>query len=174
MNFTHRVNKKIAFHYKLPLRCCALKANQTVPMSLRLSPELNARLEECAKRAKQKKHTLAQAAIEAAVAAIETSGGYLVVPIEFDVVRVPAQRSRDIEKLADEIVAEQHKKVLNSLPGDATAGISRKPGSVGPDDPSASPTPGLAPQSSQLIASEVTGSEHKRKALDRKKGSTHP
>lgn len=65
---------------------------QTVPMSLRLSPELAARLEKCAQNLKQKKHTLAQAAIEAAVEAIEQNDYQLVVPIRFDVTHVAVER----------------------------------------------------------------------------------
>lgn len=66
---------------------------KTVPMSLRLSLELDARLKECAARLRQKKHSLAQEAIEAAVEAIEKNGYRLVVPIEFEVVRVPIEKT---------------------------------------------------------------------------------
>lgn len=67
-----------------------MKQKKTVPFSLRLSPELTARLEECAGRLRLKKHSLAQAAIEAAIEAIEANGYRLVVPIEFKVGQVPA------------------------------------------------------------------------------------
>jgi predicted DNA-binding protein len=65
---------------------------KTVPMSLRLSPELITRLEECAESLRMKKHTLAQEAIEAAVDAIEKNGYRLVVPIEFEVSHVPTKK----------------------------------------------------------------------------------
>jgi predicted DNA-binding protein len=72
-----------------------MSSRKTVPMSLRLSPELSARLEDCAKRLRQKKHALAQEAIEAAVNAIEENDYRLVVPIEFSVARVPAPAAED-------------------------------------------------------------------------------
>ena len=53
------------------------------PMSLRLSPELHRRLEECAARLKIKRHTLAQSAIEAAIEAIERNGYRLSLPMQF-------------------------------------------------------------------------------------------
>ena len=52
-------------------------------MSLRLSPELHQRIEECAARLKIKRHTLAQNAIEAAVEAIEKNGYRLSLPMKF-------------------------------------------------------------------------------------------
>jgi len=52
-------------------------------MSLRLSPELHQRLEECAARLKIKRHTLAQNAIEAAIEAIEKNGYRLSLPMQF-------------------------------------------------------------------------------------------
>ena len=52
-------------------------------MSLRLSPELHQRLEECAARLKIKRHTLAQNAIEAAIEAIERNGYRLSLPMQF-------------------------------------------------------------------------------------------
>ena len=55
----------------------------TYPMSLRLSPELHQRLEDCAARLKIKRHTLAQNAIEAAVEAIERNGYRLSLPMQF-------------------------------------------------------------------------------------------
>jgi len=62
---------------------------RTAPLSVRLSPELNTRLEECAEKLRMKKHTLAQEAIEAAVDAIEANGYKLVVPIQFEITSVP-------------------------------------------------------------------------------------
>src|SRR5687768_528647 len=58
-------------------------AEQKLPMSIRLSTELAARLERCAARLRMKKHTLAQQAIEAAVAAIERNGYRMSLPLEF-------------------------------------------------------------------------------------------
>jgi hypothetical protein len=90
VKFTPKSTKKIAFHYK-GLKVPPVKPEKNVPLSLRLSPEMSARLANCAKLAKQKKHTLAQLAIEAAIEAIEESGGFLVVPIQFRVSKVPTE-----------------------------------------------------------------------------------
>lgn len=70
-----------------------MKKPQKAPISLRLSDEMEARLENCAKRTKQKKHALAQAALEAAVEAIEKNDYRIVLPIEFDVRYVAAKKS---------------------------------------------------------------------------------
>ncbi len=59
------------------------------PMSLRLSPQLHKRLEECAARLKIKRHTLAQNAIEAAIEAIEKNGYRLSLPMQFQFVEEP-------------------------------------------------------------------------------------
>ena len=59
------------------------------PMSLRLSPQLHQRLEECAARLKLKRHTLAQNAIEAAVEAIEKNGYRLSLPMRFRFLNEP-------------------------------------------------------------------------------------
>jgi len=53
-------------------------------LSLRVSAELNPRHEQYDARLKQKRHTLAQAAVEAAVEAIEKNGQRLVFPTRFD------------------------------------------------------------------------------------------
>lgn len=52
-------------------------------LSLWISPELHQRLEECARQTKQKKTALAQAALEAAIEAIEENGFRLVIPMKF-------------------------------------------------------------------------------------------
>ncbi|MEW6304402.1 MAG: hypothetical protein AB1705_13070 [Verrucomicrobiota bacterium] len=70
-----------------------VKKAKLLPLSLRLSPELEGRLVECSHRLRMKKHTLAQEAIAAAVEAIEKNGYRLVVPVEFDVRHVPVTRS---------------------------------------------------------------------------------
>jgi len=61
-----------------------------VHLALRISAELNERVEKCAHELRQKKHSLAQAAVEAAVEAIERNEYQLVVPIKFDVASVPS------------------------------------------------------------------------------------
>lgn len=66
------------------------KIKQHAPMSLRLSPQLDKRLEEMAKRTGIKKHTLAQMAVEAAVEAIEQNNYRIVAPVKFSVTHVPA------------------------------------------------------------------------------------
>ena len=67
----------------------------THPMSLRLSPELHQRLEECAARLKIKRHTLAQNAIEAAIEAIERNGFRLSLPMRF---RFPNETESKIDR----------------------------------------------------------------------------
>lgn len=64
------------------------------PISLKLSVELHQRLVAAAATVKLKKHNLALLAIEAAVEAVEVSGGALVVPLEFDLTTrdVPVSR----------------------------------------------------------------------------------
>ncbi len=62
------------------------------PLVIRLEPEVHKRLKACAARTKIKKYTLAIMAIEAAVEAIERNDYSLVVPIEFEVVRVPSEK----------------------------------------------------------------------------------
>lgn len=52
-------------------------------MSLRLHPDVEERLTKCAEKVKMSKNALAQAAIEAAVEAIEANGGKIVLPLEF-------------------------------------------------------------------------------------------
>src|SRR5947207_10413129 len=66
------------------------KKPQRTPMSLRLTPELDKRLEEMAGRLGIKKHTLAKMAVEAAVEAIEQNDYRIVVPIQFAITRAPA------------------------------------------------------------------------------------
>lgn len=62
---------------------CSAMPKENYPMSLRLSPDLHRRLEECAARLKIKRHTLAQSAIEAAVEAIECNGYRISLPLQF-------------------------------------------------------------------------------------------
>lgn len=69
-----------------------VKQSRTAPISVRLSPELNQRLEEVAARTRLAKHSLAAMAIEAAVEAIEKNDYRLVVPIEFEVAHIPVKK----------------------------------------------------------------------------------
>jgi len=85
---------------------------KTDPMSLRLSPELAKRLEECAKRLRLKRHTLARDAIEAAIEAIEKNGYRLVIPIEFEVKHVPTVQDPGME---------------DRPPGKSSKGITNQP-----------------------------------------------
>jgi predicted DNA-binding protein len=66
---------------------------QMTALTLRIEPALYQRLEECASRTRIKKYTLAILAIEAAVEAIEKNDFRLVVPIQFELVRVPAEKT---------------------------------------------------------------------------------
>jgi len=67
---------------------------KNVPLSLRISRELDERLRKCAEQVKQKKHTLAQLAIEAAIEAIEESDR-LVIPMKFQVTHVAKAKKAD-------------------------------------------------------------------------------
>jgi len=62
-------------------------------LSLRISKELDNRVQECADRLKMKKHALAQAAVEAAVEAIEKNDYQLAMPIKFDVTHVVVEKN---------------------------------------------------------------------------------
>lgn len=59
-------------------------AENAHPISLRFAPPFVERLERAAKAVGVPKHTLAQAAIIAAVEAIEEAKGKVVMPIELD------------------------------------------------------------------------------------------
>ena len=63
-------------------KCGLAMEKDKYPMSLRLSPELHQRLEECAARLKIKRHALAQNAIEAVIEAIEENGYRLSLPMQ--------------------------------------------------------------------------------------------
>jgi predicted DNA-binding protein len=65
---------------------------EKTPLSVKLEPELHKRLEESARRTGIKKYTLAILAIQAAVDAIEQNNYRLVVPIEFEVARIPSEK----------------------------------------------------------------------------------
>jgi predicted DNA-binding protein len=72
-----------------------IQMQKKVPMSLRLDDDVEERLEECSKRLKMRKHTLAQAALEAGIEAIEKNGYKLVFPLEFEVkhIAIPNPKS---------------------------------------------------------------------------------
>ena len=63
-----------------------------MPLSLRLTGDMEARLTQCAERLKLPKHSVAQAAIEAAVEAIEANDFKLVLPLEFEPKNVPVEK----------------------------------------------------------------------------------
>jgi len=69
------------------------KAPQRAPIAVRLTEEMDRRFTECSAKTKMSKHALAIQAIEAAVEAIERNGFRLVVPIEFEVVRIPSGKA---------------------------------------------------------------------------------
>lgn len=66
------------------------------PLVFRLQKGLHERLEKCAKETRLKKYALALLAIEAAVEAIEKNNYELVVPIKFEVSRVPAASPKNL------------------------------------------------------------------------------
>jgi predicted DNA-binding protein len=68
-------------------------SRQKNPISMRLSDELEARLEAAVERLGIKKQTLAQMAVEAAVEAIEKNDFRLVVPVKFEVTHVAVART---------------------------------------------------------------------------------
>lgn len=67
-------------------------AKQKAPLSIRLDPETDERLELVAEELGLTKHGLAQMAVKAAVRAIAENNYKLVLPIRFDVSHVPAPR----------------------------------------------------------------------------------
>jgi len=77
-------------------------------MSLRLTSDIEQRLEACAGQVKLSKNALAQAAIEAAVEAIEKNGGKLVLPLEFAVTHeaVPKTSAPTVKKMGPDTTAK--------------------------------------------------------------------
>ena len=67
-------------------------------ISMKVTKRLISRINECAKRTKQSRSSIAEQALEAAVDAIEANNYRLVVPIEFDVRHVPAIARPDERK----------------------------------------------------------------------------
>lgn len=90
-----------------------MTGKRTAPLSVRLSPELNTRLEETAKRLRMKKHTLAQEAIEAAVEAIEANDYKLVLPVKFDVTHVASEKTSSNSNYPS---LHQHSDAFNEKP----------------------------------------------------------
>lgn len=82
------VNTEIDFFTTTP-KTETHMAKQKSPLSLRLDPETDERLELAAERTKIKKHALAQMAVEAVIDAIEQNDFCLVVPIKFQVKKIP-------------------------------------------------------------------------------------
>lgn len=97
--FTTQSIKKIAFHYT-SFSVLAMSKPKPLPMSLRLTPEMMARLEAAAKSVQLGRQTLAQRAIEAAIEAVETSGGSLVIPLKLEVADIPIAKANVPEDLA--------------------------------------------------------------------------
>lgn len=64
---------------------------RNAPISLRIDPEFEKRLEECARLTKIPKYKLALMALEAVVEATEEYGYQLVVPVKFVPVNVPSR-----------------------------------------------------------------------------------
>jgi hypothetical protein len=69
-----------------------LPVKSKTPLSLKLEPETERKLEEAAERLGMKKYSLAILAIKAAVNAIEINDNRIVLPIEFDVTHVPVPK----------------------------------------------------------------------------------
>jgi uncharacterized protein Yka (UPF0111/DUF47 family) len=68
---------------------------KTHALSLRITPSTHQRIEEIAEKLKIKKHSLAIAAIESALDAIERNGYRLVFPIEFEVKHIAVEAKKE-------------------------------------------------------------------------------
>ena len=95
------------------------------PLSIKLSKELHDRLIRVAEETGIPKHRLAELAIEAAVKAIERNNYQLVVPIEFEVTRVPSEKtsSRYPSHRDQDSLAEDHPAPRKRKPRDLPAGF---------------------------------------------------
>jgi predicted DNA-binding protein len=69
---------------------------QESPLSFRIEPELHERLEECSKRLRIKKYTLALLALEAAVEAVEKNDYRIALPIQFKVTHTVAPKPPEL------------------------------------------------------------------------------
>jgi predicted DNA-binding protein len=126
--------KKIAINYKrFKVRGMApQKTPQKNPISLRLSDEMESRLERCVERTGMKKQTLAQAAITAAVEAIEKNDFKLVLPVKFEVthIAIPQAAAGDRQTYP----AHQPSPAMNDTPPPKEKpkklGPMTKPGSI--------------------------------------------
>jgi hypothetical protein len=82
----YHVNKNL--YNPLPTYILSGMSKREAPLSLRISPEINQRLEDAAKKLGISKHGLAALCVEAGVIAVEKNDG-LVLPLEFEVTRIP-------------------------------------------------------------------------------------
>ena len=98
-----------------------VKQKRIVPLSVRLSPELNKRLEETAERLKVTKHSLAQLAIESAVEAVEKNDNRLVFPIGFEVTHRAAPATAQPAKSPDLIKRGSFTDIVFPKPGEQAA-----------------------------------------------------
>jgi predicted DNA-binding protein len=99
---------------------------QKAPLSLRVDPDVERRLEECAKQTGIPKYTLALMAIKAVVEATEQHNYKLVVPVKFEPVYVPEMQVADPSTfrrlLSPEQLAklnEEDRKRIEQYPGSA-------------------------------------------------------
>lgn len=65
---------------------------QESPVTFRIEPELHQRLEECSKRLRIKKYTLALLALEAAIDAVEKNDYHIALPIQFEVTHLVTKK----------------------------------------------------------------------------------
>jgi len=80
-------------------------------VSLAFGSDIKTRLAECADRTKQKAHSLAQAAVEAAIEAIEANNYRIVTPIEFTISYIP-QRNPALHPVAEDAPKTLEKPLL--------------------------------------------------------------
>lgn len=95
MLIAYFVNIFVAFCF---LQLQSLSVKDKSPLVFKIETELHERLEECARRLKQKKYSLAIEAIRAAVEAIERNGYKLVIPIEFEATHVAVPKAEPSTK----------------------------------------------------------------------------
>lgn len=67
-------------------------SKQNMPFSVRLTADMDSRFAAAAEKVKMPKNAIARQAIEGAVEAIEKHNGAVVVPIKFDVTKVPSPK----------------------------------------------------------------------------------
>lgn len=99
------------------------------PFSIRLTPDVEDRLTKSAEKVKLSKASLAQAAIEAAVEAIEANGGCIVLPLAFTTTHeavakpTPKQEAPTVKKTGPTIYSypEPEKLHVADLPATGSA-----------------------------------------------------